>query len=517
MAKQCVLICFLWIASVPGIAQHSQVIDSLERVLEGKDAEERFPVLYELVFQYVSNDNEKALHLAEQSEQAAILSGDSIWIVKSLRVRAQLLYVLGRIPEAILIATPLAEQPNLMEFGDEYFNVINLLGASHLFLSQFDKALGYYFQGYERAKEHDNKQALGVSLANVGLVYYKLKDYSRAAGYFGESQSVKDALGIMDPSSRMNVSLCYSHLGDYRKARLFLNESIRMCGNECGPDKMLHIKYASGCIFFGLKNYLEAETEFLESLTLSRKVGQTRLELDNIYMLTKTYIQRGDLVKAKKLLEEGESIVEMGAPFNLEITKMYEQLSELFLTLNNFKKAALYQSRYIRLKDSIHNEAVTSSLMRIESGYVEWKNHAQISKQEEIIRLKEEVITRETWAKRLSWILVLLIAILFAFLLKHYRRNKVINKLLDKKIAERTRELEVSKAELQSVLAQEKLRMRRISDGVIEKTNTLLGLCLVAQAELSDPVAIRYLAKIVNTSIQIEGYLKSKFKTATGG
>lgn len=63
--------------------QDQKVIDSLNAALTGKTGGERFPALYELTFQYILKDNEKALEYIRPAEEATLISGNSLRLVRS--------------------------------------------------------------------------------------------------------------------------------------------------------------------------------------------------------------------------------------------------------------------------------------------------------------------------------------------------------------------------------------------------------------------------------------------------
>lgn len=123
-----------------------------------------------------------------------------------------------------------------------------------------------------------------------------------------ESYEIEQSLNARNFAAPINISLCYTYLGDYNNAQQFLRESVsKICGDDCGLVPSVHIKYASGCIFLGLKQYAKAEADFLESSVLSKEIGDHRMQLANIYMLAKISIEAKDFRKAQTYLEEGEN------------------------------------------------------------------------------------------------------------------------------------------------------------------------------------------------------------------
>src|SRR5690606_28119369 len=137
----------------------------------------------------------------------------------------------------------------------------------------------------------------------------------------------------------------------------------------CPPSAMLHIKYASGYINFGLHTLGEAERDYITSLEIARELNDHRMYLDNIYMLAKIHTKRNDYESAAIYLDQAQKVINRGVPFNIELIKVYGQMGELYLQIGDYERASYYQSQYILLKDSIYTEAVTTNLMEIETEY----------------------------------------------------------------------------------------------------------------------------------------------------
>lgn len=65
-------------------AQDQRVIDSLQQALRTTSGGDQYPFLYELAFQYLDRDNDKAFEFISMAEGAALLSGDSLWIANEV-------------------------------------------------------------------------------------------------------------------------------------------------------------------------------------------------------------------------------------------------------------------------------------------------------------------------------------------------------------------------------------------------------------------------------------------------
>lgn len=488
-------------------AQNQRVVDSLHSVLQCQSEGDRFPALYDLAFEYIDKDKGKALEYIEQAADAALVSGDSLWIVKSIRVRGQLLYASGRPNEALLVLQKLTECANLIRFGKEYFEVMNTLGTCHLFMSQFDKSLEVHFKMLQESKRAKSFRYQSVALANIGLVYYKLKSYQKAADYMRQGLVKMDGLQTGTHKFLLNLGLCYAHLADFDNARDYVERSMDISHGASKGYNRKHAKYILGYIHYANGKLTAAKLAFLESLRMAREQNDVRIELDNIYLLAKISIHANQLHQAKNYLHEAEKIIRSGTPFNLEKLKVFEQLSQLYLALKSFERAAFYQSEYIQLKDSLYNETVTASLMNIESQYLESENRAKIAEQAQIIQLNQEVMKRQRQLNVLYAAVALLTSVIVVFLYRNYRKKRVLNAFLRKKVYERTRELEDSRRDLEKKAWQQEHVLYRVSSGVSGRLATMKGLCITAQQEIMDPVARRYVDRIEEASSKLEQFL----------
>ena len=491
------LVSMMWLASAS--AQNQKTIDSLLSVLPHRYGAEKYTVYHWLAAEYADSDNEKAFEFAKRAEKIAYEVGDSFLIVKSQRLKGQLLFRLGRPQDVISLLEPLVHTLNLQKHDSEPLTILNLLGASHLIMSQFDKGLDFYFRTYEAAKQLGDKKYLATSLENIGVAYYKLKDYRKGLSYMLQSLTLSRELNNVADLSLMNVSLCYSYLGNFDSARKLLQESAEACGRNCPPRSMIHIKYASGVMKYQSQKFREAEREFQRSLQLSRELDDFRMQLDNIYLLAKICIRDNKLNVARQLLEEGDNIIRRGIPYNMEMIKVYGQLSELYSEMRQFKEASFYQSKYILLKDSIYNEALMTNLMNVESQYLEHENKAKIAAQKDDISSKEKIIRHQFAFNLLVGSLAIMSLAVLLLLFGLYTSKKQNSLLLEKKVNERTYELGLTLSKMERMIQEKDLQQIKVSQLISNTAKSLEGLCIAGSRDVSDDLSRTYLGKIQST------------------
>ena len=465
-----------------------------------KVSKESWDKIIDRVLELVDHDNQEALNLLVQCEQMATNARDSACMITSQRMKAQVLYRLGRTKEAILVfqrAFPFARRHGQLQ---EQLALLISHGLTWSSMSQYDKSLQNYFDAFEVAVALGDTAALGTIQNNIGFVYYKLKDYPKALYYWKKGSLSQRSEGELSYIRGVNISLAYANMKDFANAWKTLSENIQLCGDSCADRVVLHIRYAAGTIQLGLEHFDKAEQEFLASYELSKRVRNIRMVLDNIYNLSDLRRKDNDIEKALTYLREAEGIIQTGVPFNREIIEIHRRFSELYMDSKNYKKAATYQVKYIALKDSIYSEGLTTGLMKTEADHLEKVNTAKITLQNEVIELKEEMLRRQKSLNIVTGCLAVTVIAFSSILYRNYCRKRHLNVLLDRKIRERTFELESSHHELLSAVNEREFTIRRTRLQIVGTVNTIRGLCYTASKEAKDCAIDGYLKSIDNTS-----------------
>jgi len=467
--------------------QDFTIADSLRQAIQNSSSDvDKYESLHLLAIEYLDRDNKKALDVVLDAEVVALRIDDSLYRTKSQRLKAQVLYRLGMVQETIETITQALPYATANNYHEEHLAMVNLLGGCYLSLSQFDNALRYHLMTLDIARKIGDKGFEAAGLMNIGLCYYKLKDYSKALPFMLEGYRMSDSLGVALFIDPMNISLCFSYLKDFDSARKYLAKSLDHCGPACSPFAKLHIFYTSGCIWFGAGDAVRAEDNFLASLTLAEELGDDRMYLDNICMLTEIQVRQGDWEEAGRYLKKAEGMIDAGIPFNLERIKVYAQLGNLYLKLEDYKRATYFQSLYISLRDSIYDEAVTTSLMKIEADHRNQQNQIKIASQKAIILDKDQLIRTQTFMNVIAGILSAATMASLIFLFRIYKRKRDLNALLEQRVRLRTADLENEVGALVKLLKERELEMSKIKSAVSQTVGTMKGISKVLSLALTD-------------------------------
>jgi tetratricopeptide (TPR) repeat protein len=392
-------------------------------------------------------------------------------------------------------------------------SILNGLGIGYFYKANYDKALKYYFESLELRQKDADKFEISVALNNIGLVYSTLEDFDKALLYYKQALHLRREINNnWDLETLLlNISLCYGLKNNFSEARNFAEQGLSFCGKSCNEVALSFGRHIFGLISFGQHNFSEAEAHFLESYALSKKEGEEKFNLANIYYLLRIYIHSNQLPLAEKYLKEAELLIASGIPYNDEIIEIYAQLFTLYYKSKNFEKVAFYQNKYIALKDSIYSKDLTTSLMKVEAEHLEKENKARIEFQSKILTLNEEVIFRQKIVNVSVGMVALLVIILAFVLAKGNRQKRIANRLLDEKVKQRTHQLELNQDALQRAWQERDALINMASIDIKSSIATIKGLCLLGKKDIDHPNAQQYLNKMDRASDHLSEILNRMF------
>jgi signal transduction histidine kinase/tetratricopeptide (TPR) repeat protein len=529
-SKQLLSLGLLLGAFLQASGQNSHVIDSLRDLVNERKGKGLFDVYYELTFQYFESDNlEKALELAGQAKATAFDIGDSLSIVKSGRVRSQILRRLDRPKDAIhefLFVLPIAKRNN---FTTEVKYILNGLGLAYTLQSDYDKALEAHLEVLLiRERENDSKEIYST-LNNIGLVYFKLKDYDRALENYFRALDYDTKLGSTPfrPSLLNNIALCYNQKQDYLEARKYINQAFEACADKCNDAFKVEGQFALGVSYFiqakaenSNSIFTDASKYFLEAKNIARRLNDKRWQLENLVYLSRIYTQTRDFKQAKQSLDSAEMIAK-GTEYNLLLIEIYKGFSLLYKETGDFKSEAEYQNKYIDLKDSVYSETLIRNLSSVTTRYEERVNIATIKSNEQVIKQQRDL--------NVSFAIIALLAGLLILLVQRSNRTikrvnvalsdakntieeqnaklQILNTDLDAEVKLKTSDLEKANQSLHRVVEELDNFIYKTSHDIRGPLASLKGICNIALLDVKDEVALKYLYKLDVTAEKLNTIL----------
>jgi len=479
-----------------GVQAQSQKIDSLKNALLHQSGEERFSILYDIVFEYLGKEDfPEALKYIEEAQQVAGRYDDSLHIVKAGRVKGMILQKLDRTADAINELQKVIFISQRHKFEADHEAILNGLAVAYTFQAKYDKALQYHFDCLTMREKRGNHEDICITLNNIGMVYYKLKNSEKALEYYKRTLEESNQINVkqgFDYKDRLliNIGLCNNALEDFESAVKFIQEGMKLCAPECSDQTIMQGEFGLGVSLLSLDKPKEAEGHFLNSYHFAKNQNDKRFQLENLIYLAKIKMTASLYEPARKLLEKAE-IVGAETHYNELLINVYMQFSKLYIETKDYKNGAAYQGKYISLKDSIHSHELTKNLMKIHAEFEERENKARIAAQEQILRLKEEAIHRQRWLNLLTGALAVLFIALALILARVNKDKQKTNHLLEQKVKERTQSLEATLAALQRSHSELEEFIVKTSRDIQSPMVTMRGLSNIMLADSDDPQTTR--------------------------
>lgn len=426
------------------IGQNSPSIDSLNRLLPNASLSCQREIYHNLAIEWFNSDKEKSLSLTKRELEVAYELEDSLAIIKSLRLMGQVLAGMERFDSAIQLLSLAGQHALSNGINTEVIYAYQSLGRINLLLGKFDKCLRLYDECLKLPEiEHEGDIKWRV-LNNTGIVYYKMTDFDKALdNYFKALITIRSGRATGDVDQLLiNIGLCYLQKKELKNGEYYIKLGLQECGEGCSDHISMQANTAFGILHSFRRNYNEAEKFLTRSLMLSKKLGDTRFQLDNIAMLSSIYLRRKDLRAAKRILTDAKPFLDL-APHNLEKREIYSQFVEYSKASGDFVGEALYQRKYVSLSDSLFAQRLAINLMHLEADVQRRESNIKAQAQNEIINLKDQLINSQYYVIVVGGIALLLLIVL---LRSEFRRSKVrhrANLLLDEKVREKTREFEL--------------------------------------------------------------------------
>ena len=473
-------------------AVHAQKIDSLKSLLSASSGTAKYDILFALAYEYSDVNDSLSLIYTDELYSLAHQMGDSSRIVKAGRIKAGQLRRLERLDEAIDVAL------NVLQIARRHNNLIeiklllNSLALSHTLMAEYDKALKYNFESLIAREAEGSKQEISIALNNIGLIYYKLKDYNKSIEYYTRSLVLKKEADDQHDLDRLliNIGLSYNYLGNYSEGKKYFEKALSVCVDDCSYLIKLESQHGLGVsYFFGTANYTESLIHFQRSFEVAKKIDNARFQAENLIYMARIHTKNKDYAMASKMLLESERL-SSAKGYNLLLIETYRHFSKLFNQVDDYKNAALYQSKYISLNDSIYDEDLIKNLVKVQTEHEERENIKTIAEKNEVLKLKEEIIARQKQQYVFVIAITLLILSLAVALMWAGKLQRKANRLLADSRANLAKKVEERTAEL--------LRVNIELDNFIYKTShdirgplaTFKGLCMVALFDIKDPVGL---------------------------
>ncbi len=232
-------------------------------------------------------------------------------------------------------------------------------------LGEYQKAIDLYNQALEIFRATSDRYREAKTLSNVGVNYARLGDYRKALDIHQQTLPIQIAVHDQEgeASTLNHIANCSERLGEKRKALDYYEKALSL---ETSPRQRVATLSAIGAFHRDLGDNQKAIEYLNDGLRLSRTIGDRTGEAGILAHIALLERYRGDLVEARRRIEEALAAVEslrisvkshqLRASFLASVRKYYEFDIDVLMRLHKerpsegFDAAALHASEMARAR-----------------------------------------------------------------------------------------------------------------------------------------------------------------------
>ena len=339
------IFCFV-ILLLSTIDTHSQnkLMDSLINQLSIHTKKDTFRVelLNTLAHNYRRYDILKAEEKSIEANNLAKKINDSRGFAKSVLLFSKIHMSKSEYDEALkdgLKSLKLYKNISNPQYKD-LIAVYNTLGMISNYQNNSSKALEYFKNGFNVAKNNNNLRYQGVMLNSMGITYYIKGDLDEAINYYKKaivqyekSESHKSKLSTLN-----NIAIISSIQGRYAEALEYYNKIIVVYRKDNRKDDIALAKHNMGIIYSEIEQHDKAYTYFEESLQIFKELEDKLNVAKSLNSIGSVFI---DLKEYKKGLEYCKKALLLNKEINNNqaLISNYNALGNIYLLLEQPKLA----------------------------------------------------------------------------------------------------------------------------------------------------------------------------------
>jgi tetratricopeptide (TPR) repeat protein len=474
-------------------------IDSLVVLSHSFNVEERYAGEFGIAWELYDLDNPLAARYATKAYKSICEIADSARMLKAGRLLGQLLRRVDKPDSAVLMFKTVFPIAVALRDSIEQAKVINALSILYTYQGRYDLALVHNFKSIEIWKALDDTVGIALALENTGVTYYKMENWREAERYYLMALKFRNVYKSKYLFTNMALVKIYS--GDTLGFRCLSEKALDQMAPDATPAVCVAYSYGYGLHYQSLRKYQQALVHFHEALSGARLINDFRFIADSRLRIAECYAQLGKYELSIKMIKglEGPLVRSRVNPLRLDY---YDLMANALERRGELKAAILYRRKFQALADTVNGQTIMNKVLMARVEIDEEQSRLALSQQASMISLNQQVINRQQIVIVLSISLLIVLLVLGLVLVRFYRFQKEISKDLDRRVLERTRELEYSEKLLTSNLGQQQELMEMISSKVLASIATIRGLCAIKQFESRDRVELE-LEKVATNLTQV--------------
>ncbi|MEL6534845.1 MAG: tetratricopeptide repeat protein [Bacteroidota bacterium] len=243
-----------------------------------------------------------------------------------------------------------------------------VMGVAHWVRGSYTQGLSLLFEARDRYRDLGDTLGMANCTMNIALIYTDQRDYARALDDLIQALGAFEDLGATDrvATTLTKMGSVYTEQGDYNKAFSHLMRALQLHEQGQFLYGIAEVNNRVALLFERQEEHTLALEYAERSLAISEQIGDKEGTANNLELLGKILLGRGEYAKAKMYLLRGEQMaLELGA--NKVLRDIYHVLRDVYREEENYPQAYEYFLKYTTLRDEVFNEEVSIQMANLQT------------------------------------------------------------------------------------------------------------------------------------------------------
>lgn len=376
---------------------------------------------------YAWNNRSRTPHLAMESAKEALRMGEEIANQKlqaaSLNYIGVLYRNLGNYDLSIQTYNKALVLSEEIKDSVQIAYALNNIGGIHRLQGNNKTALEYIIRALGIFEKLKNKQGISYCTLNIGIIYRRQQDYIKSLEYLNYTLRIREEIDDKPGKALAlnQIAEVYDDMGSNDTALKYYFE-VEKQYKEIDDRKGLAATWGGiGGIYMKQNNLTEALIYRTKAIELSLKIEYLEGMVTNYNNLGKIYYLSGQPAKAEenfaKALKVASRMKEVYA-----ILECYRFSAEYYEYRKDWQKALKFYKDYYSLRDSVTRKENIAMIYQFEANNREMK----IAAEKNLLEKENEL------QKRQATYLLIIVAVVAAFSVVLYRKQRTAKKLNEK-------------------------------------------------------------------------------------
>ncbi len=345
---------------------------------------------------------------------------------------------------------------NIKQHGSEFVQALLHKGDACLKTRRYNDALIYYFKGKTVLEQSGNTCLIHEFASRMATLYFEQKKYLQAARYWEEvMRRMEHCRENMTPAklfyslqgSLNNAGYSYERANMIDSALLYYLRDLALIDREARnpviDQRSVHaarlvVTDNLGGIYLKKGDLPRAKKYLLESISLD-STHHDESTIPPLIKLADLYVRSGDLAAADRAFRKSEQLLHSYYASNIgSAIRWYQLRSAYFFKRREPVKAYQLLQRYIVLRDSVENNALSLYNVDIQTEFKAFQQADQLAALEKSDQMKKYYLVIAV----LFLVMLLVIVVLVSKNLKNLRRSSEATTAFNAELQQTLGELE---------------------------------------------------------------------------